>query len=80
VTTRRYNNSIGSDEGSIIATIMVIHIVANIAPAPSHPCPGIRIHAIPIVQPPGIGITALIIRSDDSVRAAGARKTRSVQM
>ena len=28
----------------------------NVAAAPSHVCPGIRIHAIDIVQPPGIGI------------------------
>jgi hypothetical protein len=29
----------------------------NDAAAPSHVCPGIRIHAIDIVQPPGIGIS-----------------------
>src|SRR2546427_8342447 len=28
----------------------------NDAAAPGHVCPGIRIHAIDIVQPPGIGI------------------------
>ena len=28
----------------------------NEAAAPGHVCPGIRIHAIDIVQPPGIGI------------------------
>jgi hypothetical protein len=28
----------------------------NDAAAPNHVCPGIRIHAIDIVQPPGIGI------------------------
>ena len=28
----------------------------NDAAAPSHVCPGIRIHVIDIVQPPGIGI------------------------
>jgi len=28
----------------------------NDAAAPDHVCPGIRIHAIDIVQPPGIGI------------------------
>src|SRR5215510_4337666 len=28
----------------------------NDAAAPAHVCPGIRIHAIDIVQPPGIGI------------------------
>jgi hypothetical protein len=31
----------------------------NDAAAPSHVCPGIRIHAIDIVQPPGIGISPI---------------------
>jgi hypothetical protein len=31
----------------------------NDAAAPSHVCPGIRIHAIDIVQPPGIGIAPI---------------------
>jgi hypothetical protein len=31
----------------------------NDAPAPSQVCPGIRIHAIDIVQPPGIGISPI---------------------
>ena len=29
------------------------------AAAPGHVCPGIRIHAIDIVQPPGIGIAPI---------------------
>jgi hypothetical protein len=29
----------------------------NDAAAPNHVCPGIRIHAIDILQPPGIGIS-----------------------
>src|SRR5438046_10666520 len=32
----------------------------NEAAAPSHVCPGIRIHAIDIVQPPGIGIPPIV--------------------
>ena len=28
----------------------------NVATASAHDCPGMRIHAIDIVQPPGIGI------------------------
>jgi hypothetical protein len=28
----------------------------NNAPVPGHECPGVRIHAMDIVQPPGIGI------------------------
>src|SRR4029434_1719986 len=31
----------------------------NDAAAPGHVCPGIRIHAIAIVQPPGIGIAPI---------------------
>src|SRR6516165_6662564 len=31
----------------------------NDAAAPGHVCPGIRIHAIDIVQPPGIGISPI---------------------
>ena len=39
-----------------MATIITIHIAMNAAAAPSHVCPGIRIHAMDIVQPPGICI------------------------
>src|SRR6516225_8807292 len=46
----------GIRDGSIIATIITAHIERNDAAAPSHVCPGIRIHAIDIVQPPGIAI------------------------
>jgi hypothetical protein len=35
----------------------------NDAAAPGHVCPGVRIHAIDIVRPPGIGI-ALIADMD----------------
>src|SRR5258708_9626340 len=46
----------GTKEGSIIAPIITTHTPRNDAAAPGHVCPGIRIHAIDIVQPPGIGI------------------------
>src|SRR6185369_13709036 len=46
----------GTSDGSIIATIITIHIARNDAAARGHVCPGIRIHAIDIVQPPGIGM------------------------
>ena len=46
----------GAKDGSIIATIIAIHMPRNDAAAPAHVCPGIRIHAIDIVQPPGMGI------------------------
>jgi hypothetical protein len=46
----------GTRDGNIIATIITTHMPRNEAAAPGHVCPGIRIHAIDIVQPPGIGI------------------------
>jgi hypothetical protein len=42
-------------DGSIIVTIMTTHIPANDAATPAHVCPHIGIHALDIVQPPGIG-------------------------
>ena len=43
-------------DGSIIATIITTHMPRNANAAPGHDWPGIRIHAIDIVHPPGIGI------------------------
>src|SRR3989442_2866877 len=50
---------IGTKDGNIIATIITTHMPRNDAAAPRHVCPGIRIHAIDIVQPPGIGISPI---------------------
>src|SRR5512144_2539709 len=49
----------GTRDGSIIATIIATHMPRNDAAAPGQVCPGIRIHAIDIVQPPGIGISPM---------------------
>src|SRR5262244_3033049 len=49
----------GSNDGSIIATIITTHMPRNDAAAAGHVCPGIRIHAIDIVQPPGIGMSPI---------------------
>src|SRR6202790_5867642 len=49
----------GTRDGSIIATIITTHMQRNDAAAPGHVCPGISIHAIDIVQPPGIGISPI---------------------
>src|SRR5687767_4522632 len=38
---------------------MTTHMPRNDAAAPGQVCPGIRIHAIDIVQPPGIGISPI---------------------
>src|SRR5258706_3063788 len=46
----------GINDGSILATIITTHMPRNDAAAPAHVCPGIRIQAIDIVQPPVIGI------------------------
>lgn len=46
----------GANDGNIIAIIITIHMPMNEAAASGHVCPGIRIHTIDIVQPPGIGI------------------------
>src|SRR5207247_2312718 len=49
----------GTKDGSIIATIITTHMPRNDAAAPGHVCPGSRIPAIDIVQPPGIGISPI---------------------
>jgi hypothetical protein len=46
----------GTSDGSIIAAIITTHMPRNAVAASGHVCQGIRIHAIDIVQPPGIGI------------------------
>src|SRR5882757_7836460 len=46
-------------DGSIIATIIATHMPMNEAAAPGHVCPGIRIHAIDIVQPPAMDISPM---------------------
>src|SRR5215472_760449 len=53
-TAQRYRDNIGTRDGSIIATIMTIHIPRNDAVASGHVAPGVLIHTIDIVQPPGI--------------------------
>jgi hypothetical protein len=49
----------------------------NDAAAPAHVCPGIRIHTIDIVQPPGIGISPVddMDPHQTTVTAALARKS-----
>jgi hypothetical protein len=55
----RWRHSIGTKDGSIIATIITTHMPRNDAAAPGPVCPGIRIHSIDIVQPPHIGISPI---------------------
>src|SRR4051794_56545 len=49
----------GTKDGSIIDTIITIHMPRNIAVAPSQVCPHIGIHAVDIVQPPDMGISPM---------------------
>src|SRR2546426_6964417 len=44
----------GTRDGSIIATIITTHIPMNEAAAPRALWPGIRIHVIDMIQPPGM--------------------------
>ena len=56
VHRRRVFRNVGSADGIIMATIIASHISRNIAAEIVQDCPGIRIHIIDIVQPPGIPI------------------------
>ena len=51
--------SIGTSDGNIIAIIITVHMPMNVAAAPNHVWPGIRIQAIDIVQPPGISMPGI---------------------
>ena len=61
----------GARDGSIIATVITTHMPRNDAAAADHVRPGMRIHAIDIVHPPGIGI-ALIADMDEAQRIVTA--------
>jgi hypothetical protein len=66
----------GTSDGSIIATIITAHMPMNNPAASIHVCPGIRIHAIDMDQPPGIGISGIVAmdRHHMIVRATLAEK------
>jgi hypothetical protein len=84
----------GTKDGSIIATIITTHMPTKDAVAPDHVCPGIRIHIIDIVQPPGIGIpriadmdahqtivsAALVAKSDAEMPTKARWEVRSEAM
>ncbi len=54
--------NVGSADGNIIATIMASHMSRKLIADANHVWPGIRIHIIDIVQPPGISISQHIER------------------
>src|ERR1700681_541752 len=53
---RRKRKSIGTSDGSIMASIMTVHIARNNEVAPAQVCPGIFMQVIDRGQPPGISI------------------------
>src|SRR5262245_22620968 len=53
-------SSNGSDDGSIMATIIVNHMAANMVAAPARLWSAIGIQTMLMVQPPGIGMTPAI--------------------
>ena len=49
--------NVGNTDGSIMATIIASHMSAKLMAEPNQVLPGIRIHIMDIVQPPGISIS-----------------------
>jgi hypothetical protein len=78
---RRYRRSLGTSDGSIIATIIAIHMERNHVALASQVRPGIRIHAIERVQPPGIAIPPLadIVAHQAAVIAALPAKSSTAR-
>ena len=59
----------------------MVHIPTNDAAAPDHVCPGIDIHAIYIVQPPGIGMPPIAdIDAHHAIVAAPLATKSSAEM
>lgn len=59
---RRVSRNIGRAEGIIIATIIASHMSRKIKADANQVWPGIRIHIMHIVHPPGISISQHIER------------------
>ena len=54
VQSRLVFKNVGNADGSIIATIIASHMSRNSVADANQLCPGIRIHIMDMVQPPGI--------------------------
>src|SRR6266851_2365789 len=67
----------GHDDGSIIAIIIACHINRNIHAEAAADCPGIPIHIIGMVHPPGMGIPPAIRNDARTVMTAAATKTKA---
>src|SRR5262249_14665928 len=90
----KYSHNLGNKDGSIIATIMTIHIPRNDPAASSHVCPGIRIQVMDMLQPPGMDISpipdmephqaivtaVLIVKSSAAVPKNSVREVQEVQL
>ena len=49
----------GSSAGSIMATIITVHMPVNMPKWPSQLCPGMRIQVMDMAQPPGISMPGM---------------------
>ena len=67
----------GSAEGIIRATIIASHMNRKLAADANQVWPGIRIHIMDIVQPPGISISQHIERQKKTVVATLPMKART---
>ena len=54
--------NVSSVDGIIIATIIASHMRRKLIADPNQVSPGVRVHIIDIVQPPGISISQHIAR------------------
>jgi hypothetical protein len=59
---RRVFKKVGNADGSIMATIIVSHMSRKLVADADQVCPGIRVHIMDIVQPPGISFSQHIER------------------
>jgi hypothetical protein len=74
----RVLQNIGRAEGSIIATIIVCHMSRKAVAEPIQVWPGIRIHIMDIVQPPGISTSQHIERQKYTVAATLTTKVAAL--
>jgi hypothetical protein len=64
-------------DGNIIAIIITAHMPRNDAAPLAHDCPGIRIHTIDIIHPPGIRISPIRDMDVHQIMAVAALTAKS---
>src|SRR5256885_2592652 len=74
---RRVFRNVGSADGSIIAIIIASHMNRKLRADANQLWPGIRIHIIDIVQPPGIAISQHMERQKKTVADTLATNART---